>query len=932
MDEQRSDIAPISGARLLGDEQPPQGMGDAKRLLYFTNLIAKTAGVPVFALSRQTPYGQISASVHGPLAFKKVQAQGAKGSSEEDQELVRLVWLPEGFVITPKTAEAPDGYGMPPTPNKRGTPGGPLRQVIINRFKDNQYPDAVYRTAKGEIPESTRVCAANLLYMDWELEDGEFGIGVGGSTWVPQFSKRFQVNFSEPETSTWYCHRPEYASEPTDVLYLREQANLLRQSASMPPLSQPIRGMEGLWSESPIYMAKWSGIVGHSNAMFRAGHQQFVDRVVHRGRESISVGENLYHSTIEPGNELAREAMEGWRNSPWHYATLTRDWSKVGSEDGFYAYVDSAMRGDIEINGSQQPPYEDMNSPVLAIEPPQTVSMATQIFGSKWDFVSFGSVQQRKEDAIPGSPRFLLNHNRAWDCFFSPYRTSANDNFAYRPPVSIAISGKSIPIWDEEDGPIVSVLSAAHVVVNGKDVLRLVTLERSIPAWGADPEYLNAESAPAYIVVRDGDLNNFWLTQESIEWMELPPNTSLMSNVKFSTSGNKAVFCYSIAEPHLHRFRVPNAYWVEAEDAIVAIDPDDYARVKQAVWGDALRFVEWQSGAGFSQLFEESLDIVPTYLEPGTSTWDIESVCQGSYKLFANYDGENLVYATVHVDSKLSTNAPRGNKLADYHRKLDGKIVFPDGSEFKYIDLDTRIETYSNDGATGDGVLTVSSSLAGTFSQILHMNIMKPKDVVCLKHDVENGLRPKSRCSLVSRGKVIKSNDDVIASPENDRMFIMVSNDFRKYSGIRSFSANNQEGMTPYVRTRTPIGDEPTISFTPFTDERYAPPYPYKASLFAYSEITVGGKPHGYQINKITNHDLVGPQIIGAFHNDDGEYVNAAFYKGEAIVAGKVGSPFGLPDKGWTGGDKYFYESSLDLKAITGIPDLKDDILPIGVV
>ena len=147
MDEQRLPF-PIHGTRLTGDGDPQRGVGEAARLLYFANLIAQTAGVPVYRLSRQTPYGQVTASVHGPLAFKTVHSVAEPEEPAPEEEvtgITRLVWLPEGFVITPRTAGAPDGFGMPPTPDGKGTPGGPLKQVIINRFKDNQYPDAVYR-------------------------------------------------------------------------------------------------------------------------------------------------------------------------------------------------------------------------------------------------------------------------------------------------------------------------------------------------------------------------------------------------------------------------------------------------------------------------------------------------------------------------------------------------------------------------------------------------------------------------------------------------------------------------------------------------------------------------------------------------------------------------------------------------------------------
>ena len=75
----------------------------------------------------------------------------------------------------------------------------------------------------------------------------------------------------------------------------------------------------------------------------------------------------------------------------------------------------------------------------------------------------------------------------------------------------------------------------------------------------------------------------------------------------------------------------------------------------------------------------------------------------------------------------------------------------------------------------------------------------------------------------------------------------------------------------------------------------------------------------------------VGPEIVGGNFRSWAEAVSA-HYRGEAIVAGKVTSPFDLPGRGWEGEGAYFHESSLDLKAITGLPDLKDNILPMGVL
>ena len=926
MDEQRLPF-PIAGTRTSGDGDPALGRGDAARLLYLVNLIADTAGVPVYGLARQTPYGMVTASVHGPLAFKSIRSDEEAASDEEEEAapLVRLVWLPEGFVITPRSSEAPDGYGMPPTPNKRGTAGGPIREVILNRFRDNQYPDALFQRANGPIPDATRVCAANLFYMDWEVEPGSFSIGMpiqagGKRLWRAQFVRRFETNFSEPETAQWHCHRPSYASESALHRYLREQANMLRTAASVPPLSPPLRGTEGLLSESPIYMAGWSGIVGHDSRAFRPGHQDFTERSTYRDLVPYASAENLFHASASAGvgMDFARMAMDGWRNSPEHYATLTTDWAEAGEG---YASVDSAIRPVTgkKISGVQLPPY-GLDAPVQQVSPPQGMVMATQIFSGRLRFVDSGACGRE----LPGGKsRVGLKANRQGAAFMPPFRTAARADPSFRPPIAVAFKGRTIPIWEESDGPVVSILAAKHIVVNDKDVLRVVTLERALTPSGLDPDTLDGTSYPAYVVVRDGAVNDYVRTQRAVEWFQIPPTSSLLSNVKLSESGNKAVFCYAVPEPHLSRFGNVRQFWDFSEGNIRTDNPDgtdqygNYTGGAGYVWGEVLHFVEWKSGSGFSELFTDSIDIEPTYSLDG-GVGKIKTVCSGSYKLFADYEGERLVYATVHVDSELSTQATYIGANHAYYRKLFGKIVFPNGEELVYVDT----------------ITTLAGGVSGTYAQILWMDILRPQDVVVLSHALSGGLRPASRCSIVSRGKTVKTQADVIAAPADDMMFVITSMDYsRAPSGIITFSAHHQSGLKQYVSTTVSGGgmsEQPSVSFTPLVDGRHTPPFPYKAALAGLG-FGNESKAHGFNLKKINHFDLVGPEIhspiLGVVDS-----IQAEFYRGEAIVAGKVGSPFDLPGRGWVGEDQYFYESSLDLKAITGIPDLKDNILPIGAI
>lgn len=55
----------------------------------------------------------------------------------------RMVWMPEGFWLTPRNSEAPNGWGLPIV-DGAPTAGGPITQVIINRQAKNNYPDELF--------------------------------------------------------------------------------------------------------------------------------------------------------------------------------------------------------------------------------------------------------------------------------------------------------------------------------------------------------------------------------------------------------------------------------------------------------------------------------------------------------------------------------------------------------------------------------------------------------------------------------------------------------------------------------------------------------------------------------------------------------------------------------------------------------------------
>lgn len=246
---------PVHGTRYSGDGDDHASLsGDAARVLYFANLIAGTAGVPVVGLRQDIDQGTVSASVRGPLTFKGVAVDAhpqPPTEFPEDLPLVgaRLMWVPEGLVFTPRTPAAPDGFGMPPTEDGLGTPGGPLAEVMISQYEYNNYPDVAIQyselvekaMASGDVVKVERITAAPVFPQAWELVEGELGIGVYAKDdeddrkpkFGPQFANYrslWKPLFREPRKSEWFCHRPQYALPPSEAQQtILDGTNAIRQ-------------------------------------------------------------------------------------------------------------------------------------------------------------------------------------------------------------------------------------------------------------------------------------------------------------------------------------------------------------------------------------------------------------------------------------------------------------------------------------------------------------------------------------------------------------------------------------------------------------------------------------------------------------------------------------------------------------------------------
>ena len=897
---------PVHGTRRDADA-PPAGVGEAARLLYLTNLIADTSGVPVFSMQR----GGASASVHGALAFKQVRATPPENEAEEPPPAghARLVWLPEGFVITPRTPGAPDGFGMPPTENGRGTPGGPLRQVIINRFADNQYPDAVYRWAGGS--GDVVVTSGNLFFMDWEMLQGEFGVGVtikqgGKQKFLPQFSERWAPLYREPDSGAWHCHRPMHHRFETPAQAIdRAETNLIREEVGVAPLAPPLRGMTAELSSSIAYQVRYSGVVEHDSPSFREGHTEFVMRARDRSGYYQSTGENIYFEHPAPLNAGAvHTAIAAWRHSPTHYANMTYDWAEGGE---FYAWSESTYTA----------------SGNLGAPPKDSGVVGAQLFHGAPQWV----------DAAPGvhggaAPITVQRYQWPFTEVYS--RTVGETGHLNRP--FMMYRGRRIEVFGEdvdflEYELLSATFAAARAAGGGADTkkIRLAAVHRPL-----------LDKGPVSIVVFEGAAHDFRETATILKTYALPPDVgNLVYPPQWSDDGEKMAFCYT--ELGL----VPGA----------VLPPGTNNRFV----GQEIHFVEFADGV-FTNVRNSALTVVASM-----DAQRQEMRCAGTAEVLPVYDGRTLKFVTVEVDSFSSFSAD-----SSFEKRVYGALVFPDGGRVVFNNL------YAKGSAGHPGAIPCT----GFVRHILPFDPTDSGAVAYIQYDWPQTTDDAGiSASIVAGGREIKwapQSDYQVATPSGPSDRGAPGPRYRNpyaYAGGLQYTIDPCRGNPYDVYGR---GAE----FFGYINEYYIPRNSFNAVIFGFDsryppyELSVGpngsnftGRP-ALSEGSVMDYVHVGPVLLGKsrdtydleggdatyrLHRRAEEFEFSA-YGGEWLLAGRVENTLGgtgapmrvytnptrtekTPLGAWIGeGDQHFYASSLDLKAITGIPDLKDNIMPTGVL
>ena len=420
-------------------------------------------------------------------------------------------------------------------------------------------------------------------------------------------------------------------------------------------------------------------------------------------------------------------------------------------------------------------------------------------------------------------------------------------------------------------------------------------------------------AGPVYVVVYEGAVHNFLNTREEVARYQLPTaDVSLIARPQWSASGAKAIFCYTRVA------RVPNG----------RVNTFDWTAdgLASNVFGQTVHFVEFRGGS-FYTLYDEQLTITP--LAFGQRHYSQE--CKGTCKLLAAYQGETPVYATVEFDGSSSQNFSIEGDT--YGKRIKGVVHFPGGESLTYVDIQINSEGAPQGWAVAHGFVR----------HLLPFDITEPEGVAYVQYDLPATNEDWLTASLIIRGTRVKFSQDPLQ---------------RGAAGLHGVRLNDSgPSVGAHITTLSAHrGIANAASFTTHFRYSFAPSVPYHAVVVSYSNETAPRPmPSGPDpaIYGDMEYVLSGPVILAKGRYDLTEQYERleefqyCRYKDAWIYAGRIETTLGpvgtvdefvggvltpIPVGAWVGDDQYYCHSSLDLKAITGLPDLKDNILPIGVL
>lgn len=937
-----------------GDPVLASKLGFAKTLVGIAQGIQSRSGKQHVRLRREVDGVSIEVLVFGDQSAISITHVPA---NEERVQLgfARFVWMPEGFLIYPKSPEYPKGWGLPvvdgelvaPAADGGPTPGGALPLVLVNRLKNNNYPD---QFAPSHFP-------VPFFYMPWEGEEraeGVKSIGVQGppvnGVWPkfkPQFSRRWEQILREPYDTAWHAHWAEVVKLDPVRQGILDKTNEVR--SGMPPLLPPLRGVYHGAGALIVRQMGMTGVQAHNYEGYRPGHTMTAERVIDRSAFWFvtAAGENLLTmrpiEDTQPGRtetpyEAGRRMAELWETSPGHRANMLRDYHPEDTEEGIPAI--GFMH--IGLGKGTTHTWEDPSSGALVeLDPPSQGWQTSQV--------------------MYGTTRLLLGYKAYWrgdagtvswhGAASCKYSVAARPLYFLETEVGmlpgawaewatnrsvLAVSGRMKPAYivGEELVTTRGVVSAAlHFAENDGLRLRVCTVTESflLELWDGPAH----ASWKEFAVLASFDLAAEFDGAEAPRYLRRPI---------FSPDGAKCLVT-------LDRRILRTAPAMRQRLVNFNAPPDG----EVVICGSVRDFVEF-AGDSFTHIHRSAVDITPETISTadlGPGPEDLRrneyvETCAETFRWLGDYDaGNSLVWANVRVDMRVEQWAEYEKVDDDYFGTyalpdapdaesqqtkvtFEQTIEFPDGSEMATAQWD--LTDWRIDG----------------FSMILHtLDIIRPENTahskLLLRNVGADDDRPSIGVELWWRGEKIREKDEITWGAEG----VQVPNGIwwkgcTWAGGIVAANVLTSEA-TPifYWPFALPRGvafstyAEPFAASAVFPTQRNGdrPRSPYPAALTS----TAWAVLHRYSMHACSQATCQIAPAIFADADDEGNtraYLNMWGYDGEMILSGEYIHPlnsftqhgFLEPEE-----DRMLWRATFDLAAAVGKP-LGNDIEPVGVV
>lgn len=394
----------------------------------------------------------IAVHANQTLPIIEIDVRGAQIREEVEQEFqLRMVWKPEGIILTPTSEEYPDGFGLPTRTAKAnpdadppviagailgpmGTEAGVLPQVLLNRFENNKYLDqrgfiqgvdgAVLDTLPNENPRLRRDYSASfnlegtqVLYWQgiydplscvpegedpgteyWDAEvvsayyqkPGVYIITGTSAVFIqPQFSDNlFTDNIFEAESEEWFTHRAEEVLYDVDAYEgCFQETNTIRANVGRGPMYRQVRGHASL-ARMAVDEVVLTGKQFHDSDEFRPGYRRFFAR----GVEGVGRGynfENLLIQNAYPINTFEEGVWmaDVWRDSPNHYPTQV---STIWDDPDFPGAEHHVWRDDATVDEAIY--FGEIDPPLTGVEGCQVFSKQEVWLPcpSQWNELQYG--------------------------------------------------------------------------------------------------------------------------------------------------------------------------------------------------------------------------------------------------------------------------------------------------------------------------------------------------------------------------------------------------------------------------------------------------------------------------------------------------------------------------------------------------------------